>query len=305
MPPERKGTDRFEIKFLSELTSSGRHPGTVRLYERMIESLGCDLLQLKKETVIAYANRILEQKRLCPNGRIDWLWRLKIFLRWLYATKFTLSDLSTLVKVPKTKYKPYPLYLSQKEMASLLDGIHTATHEGLKARTMLELLYSTGLRNAEIRKLNQGDISFETGTVRVLSGKGHKDRVVPVGRTALYWLKKYLERRGRFNPNTSLFGVGSWFLRQTIPQCAKAAGIKKRVTAHTFRHSVAVHLLENGAGIRHIQAMLGHTHLYTTQRYTKVVPMQLKRVHGKTHPCERRSRILGDADPKRFYHIVL
>jgi integrase/recombinase XerD len=170
---------------------------------------------------------------------------------------------------------------------------------------MLELLYSTGIRAGELARLSQGDVNFQDGALRVLCGKGAKDRVVPIGKVALHWTAKYLNSRGRLNPNASLFAIKDWFLHEMIRRYAKAAGIKKKITPHTFRHSFAVHLLENGADIRHIQAMLGHNHLFTTQRYTRVVPLQLQRAHRKSHPSERRSRKFENAKPTQFYKIVL
>jgi integrase/recombinase XerD len=158
---------------------------------------------------------------------------------------------------------------------------------------MLELLYAAGLRVSELVYLSVNDVNLEVGYVRA-KGKGAKERIVPIGGTACRALKEYLEGPRRSwalkSSNGTLFlgRGGRKITRQgfwkILKKHARAAGIQKRVTPHTLRHSFATHLLERGADLRSVQSMLGHVDISTTQVYTHVSREHLKRVHQKYHP---------------------
>ncbi|HXV59655.1 MAG TPA: site-specific tyrosine recombinase XerD [Vicinamibacteria bacterium] len=192
--------------------------------------------------------------------------------------------------------RPLPRYLSLDEVDSLLAMPDTATAEGLRDRTMLELLYATGLRVSELVTLEIKDLHIETGYL-VCRGKGRKERIVPFGRSAKRWLDRYLARA---RPELSRLPVEGLFLSrrgtmmtrqrvfQIIQGYGRRAGIRKRLSPHVIRHSFATHLLERGADLRSLQLMLGHTNIATTQIYTHVSRDRLRRVYDKHHPRARR-----------------
>jgi site-specific recombinase XerD len=178
-----------------------------------------------------------------------------------------------------------PKFLSESEMTSALEGSAKASP---RDRALLELLYSSGLRRSEVCGLNVGDVDFMAGTARVF-GKGSKERVVPVGNTALGYLRDYLKGRpsrgdspvfvnargGRLSGSGLALIVNKWM---------RASGSHKTATPHSFRHSFATHLLNAGADIREVQQMLGHKDLKATQVYTHVSLQRLRDTYSKAHP---------------------
>ncbi|WP_145956671.1 tyrosine-type recombinase/integrase, partial [Xenorhabdus budapestensis] len=189
----------------------------------------------------------------------------------------------------------------------VLDSLDDPSVLGLRNRVMLEVLWSSGIRRMELRQLRRGDIDVERGAVVINQGKGNKDRVVPIGERALSWLKRYLvhvrpqlaevydsgylfiSQKGRPLSPGHLTHIAGKAIRQQ-------ARLDKPGACHLFRHSMATQMLDNGADIRHIQAMLGHEKLNTTQVYTRVAIKQLKQVHSQTHPAERNTQTQPEAD---------
>lgn len=190
-----------------------------------------------------------------------------------------------------------PRYLSLDEVDRLLEVPDTSSPEGLRDRTMLELLYATGLRVSELISLRVADVNFEVGYL-VCSGKGRKERVVPYGSSAQRWLERYLEKaRPTFlrGAEDALFvsRLGRAMTRQRffqiLRQHGKLAGIDQPLSPHVVRHSFATHLLERGADLRSLQLMLGHSNIGTTQIYTHVSRERLRRVYDEHHPRAKRS----------------
>jgi len=180
-----------------------------------------------------------------------------------------------------------PSFLPVDETTVLLGGAPEPSLGGARDRALLELLYASGLRVAEGCGLDVDDLDEARRTVRVL-GKGDKERMVPVGETALEALAAYLERRGRRRGPLFLNARGGRLTARSAHRIvrarARAAGISQRVTPHTLRHSFATHMLGAGADLRLIQELLGHRRLSTTQRYTHVSPEHLMRVYDAAHP---------------------
>jgi integrase/recombinase XerC len=180
-----------------------------------------------------------------------------------------------------------PSFLPVDETAALLGPAPEPSLAGARDRALLELLYSSGLRVAEGCGLDLDDLDEARRTVRVL-GKGGRERVVPVGETALEALGAYLERRGRRRGPLFLNARGGRLTTRSAHRIVRArareAGIGQRVTPHTLRHSFATHMLGAGADLRLIQELLGHRRLSTTQRYTHVSPEHLMRVYDAAHP---------------------
>jgi integrase/recombinase XerD len=196
------------------------------------------------------------------------------------------------LRVPKV-FPRLPSVLTPGEVEELLRQPDPGHPLGVRDRAMLELLYAAGLRVSELVYLSVNDVNLEVGYVRA-KGKGAKERIVPIGGTACRALKEYLEGPRHSwalkSSNGTLFlgRGGRKITRQgfwkILKKHARAAGIQKRITPHTLRHSCATHLLERGADLRSVQSMLGHVDISTTQVYTHVSREHLKRVHQKYHP---------------------
>ena len=188
--------------------------------------------------------------------------------------------------------RPLPKTLSESDVSKLLEAPDTETLIGLRDRTMLEVLYASGLRVSELCGLERSNISLEQGVVRVL-GKGSKERLVPLGDAARDWLQRYfLEARPEFpdprGPAVFPGRSGSPMTRQTfwhrLRHIAQVAGITAELSPHTLRHAFATHLVNHGADLRVVQLLLGHEDLSTTQIYTHVARERLKQLHTAHHP---------------------
>jgi integrase/recombinase XerD len=189
-----------------------------------------------------------------------------------------------------------PRALDEDEVEALLEAPDPSTPLGLRDRAMLELMYASGLRVSEIVSLPRERVDLDSGILRV-SGKGGRERLVPFGRSAAEWLRRYaangrpiLDRRGVASLFLSARGRAMTRQRfwQLIAGYGRKAGIRRKLTPHVLRHSFATHLLEHGADLRALQMMLGHADIATTQIYTKVSRGQLRRVYDRFHPRARR-----------------
>jgi len=234
----------------------------------------------------------LRKEGLNARSRARHLVTLRGFYKFLVHEKIFENDPAHMVDLPKPGLK-LPDVLSVEEIQELLKVPDLTTPRGLRDAAMLELLYAAGLRVTELIQLKIQDINLEAGFVRVF-GKGSKERIVPIGHFAREKVQDYLTYGRPFllktyqsrylfvaragNPMTR---QGFWKL---VKQYASKAGLLKKITPHTFRHSFASHLLEAGADLRSVQLMLGHVDISTTQIYTHVVREQLQKLHEKYHP---------------------
>lgn len=210
--------------------------------------------------------------------------------------KYIRQDPAAELELPRIGYK-LPNVMNREEAERVLSQPNVREPLGIRDRAMLEILYSSGLRRMELLYLKLYDVDQKHGLVTVRQGKGRRDRVVPIGERALAWLELYLNglraKIVRKPDNGIVFltsnGVPftpnhlSWLAGQYV----KLAGIGKGGACHIFRHTMATLMLEGGADIRYIQAMLGHVRLDTTQIYTHVSIRMLKQVHTATHPTAR------------------
>jgi integrase/recombinase XerC len=220
---------------------------------------------------------------------------LRSFYRFLFTKGLVDSDIAVRVPLPKTESR-LPRHLSIAETELLLAAPEATSALGLRNRAILELLYSTGLRVAELAALDLGSMpEGGRGAIRVL-GKGRKERLVVYGSTAGAAVAEYLLRRGEFGPEESesaLFlnprggRLSVRSIERMVEAAARAAGLPGDITPHTLRHSFATHLLANGADLRLIQELLGHSSLSTTQRYTHLELDQLVREYRRAHPAAR------------------
>ena len=240
----------------------------------------------------------LKGQRLSIRTQGTRLSAVKAFLRFLVCEHFLLVDVGAGVELPRTP-RPLPrVLLSEREVERLMMAPDTSTPLGLRNRAILEVLYGTAIRNSELRYLTLDEVDTERRELRIQRGKGSKSRVVPLGEEALVWLEAYLvEARPKLvrTPSERLVFLtdgGLAFGRNTLSimvrETARAARLKKHVTPHLLRHCCATHMLRHGAGIRHLQTLLGHESAATTQRYTKVEVSDLRAVLTKCHPRERK-----------------
>ncbi|MCJ0764516.1 site-specific tyrosine recombinase XerC [Variovorax terrae] len=231
---------------------------------------------------------------------------LRGFFKWLTRVGEIPANPAADVELPrKIKRLPHAV-LTFAEAERVLAMADTGSPIGLRDRAMMELLYATGIRRAEIAGLAVTDMEFDRRVVLVRQGKGQKDRMVPMGERAAHWVRLYLdEARPQLvwnHQDATLFlgreGVplSPTWLSTHIATYVQAAGVNKRGGCHLWRHTMATLMLEGGADIRHIQAMLGHADISSTQIYTQVAIRQLAQVHAITHPGARlrpRARIQG------------
>ncbi len=217
---------------------------------------------------------------------------LKMFFRFLVSDGKIKGNPARRLGVPKLPQR-LPEVLTVHEVEILLSQPTVSTHQGQRDKTMLELLYATGLRVSELVGLRVSNINLEAGYVRTV-GKGSKERMIPMGEKALESLRFYLSDgrigllKKRSSPYLFLNSRGRPLTRQgfwkIIKRYRTMAGIKKEITPHILRHSFATHLLEGGADLRSVQIMLGHADISTTQIYTHITRERLKQIHEKYHP---------------------
>lgn len=227
--------------------------------------------------------------------QIGRLCTIRSFFRFLVERQWLLVDPSRDLEIPRGSRRSVPHDLpTAGEMRRILHAPDTTTILGIRDRAILEVLYSSGLRNAELRGLRVWDVDLEEGVLIVVRGKGRKDRVLPLGREACQWVRRYLEearpRCIRKKAPEALFLTASGnplpfdTLIRIVKNAVRRARITKRITAHTLRHACATHMLAGGADIRYLQQLLGHRSLSSTTIYTQVAIQDLKRVHRRCHP---------------------
>lgn len=227
---------------------------------------------------------------------------LKSFLKWLVKEDYLVSDPSAKIEYAKEPETLPRNILDESEINKLLKTPDTRSLSGYRDSVIMEILYSTGIRKSELEKLKLSDVDYKEGYLLVDQGKNKKDRVVPLGKIACNMIQNYILAirsdfpQGKYKERDT----GYLFINQRgnklhhdtvwkiVVQYAKKAGIKKRITPHSIRHTCATHMLKNGAQIRHIQEMLGHASITTTQKYTRVTIDDLKKIHAQCHPREKK-----------------
>ncbi|EPF5163498.1 site-specific tyrosine recombinase XerC [Escherichia coli] len=235
---------------------------------------------------------------LAVGGQLSRLSAVKNFFRWLLKRHVILYSPAEMLPLPKEEKRLPAQVFSEQETRQVLQSLDTEKPLGLRNRAILEVLWSTGIRRMEVANLMLSDVDFTRGVVNVRQGKGKKDRVVPVGHVALEWVTRYLRNvRPHLTQRADsrhLFVTyhGKGLNRGTLTQIGgetirEKARIQKPGACHIFRHSMATQMLDNGADTRHIQAILGHEKLETTQVYTRVAIGHLQEVHALTHPEEQ------------------
>lgn len=252
-----------------------------------------ELLQVSRQQLIAYLVRLKQEGRAASTVARK-LASIKAFYRFLTAERYIRRNPAEVLEAA-SRGLHLPKVLSVQEVERLLDEPNLGTLDGYRDKTMLELLYATGMRVSELVNVPVKNVDMKMQYVIVM-GKGAKERMLPLGRTALHYLEHYLSvvrpqlLHGKPDAAAELFvtGWGGPMTRERfyeiIVAYGKSAGISKRVTPHMLRHSFATHLLNNGTDLRIVQELLGHADISTTQIYTHLDVERLREVYDKTHP---------------------
>lgn len=252
-----------------------------------------ELLQVSRQQLIAYLVRLKQEGRAASTVARK-LASIKAFYRFLTAERYIRRNPAEVLEAA-SRGLHLPKVLSVQEVERLLDEPNLGTLDGYRDKTMLELLYATGMRVSELVNVPVKNVDMKMQYVIVM-GKGSKERMLPLGRTALHYLEHYLTvvrpqlLHGKPDKAAELFvtGWGGPMTRERfyeiIVSYGKSAGISKRVTPHMLRHSFATHLLNNGTDLRIVQELLGHADISTTQIYTHLDVERLREVYDKAHP---------------------
>lgn len=285
--------------FLDSLwLEGGLSQNTVEAYQRdllafsaWLKQFDTELVNATRADILKYQGvRLAEGRKVRSEARL--LSSLRRFYRYLCRESIRESDPTVQIESPKIG-RPLPASLTEQEVEDLLAQPNVNEPLGLRDRTMLEVLYATGLRVSELVALKFEHINMRQGLIRCV-GKGNKERLVPLGELALDWLQRYfIDARpvlleGRANEDLFPTRRGKAMTRQAfwylIKRYAKQAEITKELSPHTLRHAFATHLLNHGADLRVVQLLLGHSDLSTTQIYTHVARERLKSLHSQYHP---------------------
>lgn len=264
-------------------------------YSQYLNKLGIDNpRKVKREDITEFIFSLRASLSIGTISRI--LSSVKNFHQFLLREKIRSDDPSGLIETPKLE-KKIPAFLSFEEVTRVLKAPNLKTKQGLRARAILEIIYASGLRVSESVGLKMGDVNLEVGFIKC-KGKGSKERIIPLGKTANHFIKRYTEQvrpkllKGNESAYLFLAQGGHKLSRQSVWKMIKAmvkkAKIKKKISPHTLRHSFATHLLEGGADLRSVQEMLGHANIATTQIYTHINKSRLKKIHSDFHPRARK-----------------
>lgn len=321
---KQPGLDEIKNIFLEDMEINKASQYTLRNYRANLKFFSEWLKQKEitrladiTEQVVAEFRTYLQYFRMRNGSRFEnetlghYVSSIKRFFRFCIKKGYILYDPADEIKRPTFKKKMPRVILTQKEVEKIMSIPDTNTVMGYRNRCIFETLYATGIRNSELRNLTLEDIDIKKGTVRVLNGKGGVDRIVPLNRTAGIIIDEYINKVRPIlkrhadelteKGETTAAGknkeylfvsrrgakMSAFALRKMIMTHIRKSGFPKRVSAHTFRHSAATHLLENGMNVRYIQEFLGHKSLETTQIYTRVTISDLKRVYSKYNPRKK------------------
>jgi integrase/recombinase XerD len=271
---------------------------TVESYARDLAELvrfagdrGTDVDRLTRRDLEAFVRR-LRSRALSPRSVARAVASTRGFYRYLVLDRRVEASPADDLAAPRA-WPALPKFLTLDEVDRLIAQPDTSTARGVRDRALIELLYATGLRVSELLALRSADVNLKAGYL-TCTGKGGKQRLVPIGDEAVAWVRRYqrearpaLARRGscpRLFLNArggALSRVGFW---KILKGCAKRAGLRRDISPHVLRHSFATHLLDRGADLRAIQLMLGHADLSTTQIYTHVHEARLRAVYDRFHP---------------------
>ena len=276
---------------LSQNTLSAYRRDIAGFSDWLYKSRSHELAQAEPADIDAYlAHRFAGKTK--PRTAARYTASLRRFYRFLVRENLVMADPTLYLDTPKLP-RPLPKVLSENDVETLLAVPDIETSAGLRDRAMIETLYATGLRVSELVGLKLLNLDLNAAVLRV-TGKGGKDRLVPLGEEALHWLSRYLKEarpsmlNGKRCAEVFVTARGGGMTRQAfwhlLKRRAQQAGIHKPLSPHTLRHAFATHLLAHGADLRAVQMLLGHADISTTQIYTHVARERLKQLHSRHHP---------------------
>ena len=292
---ERQPQRDFLREFLSYIqVEKGLSRNTLQSYARDLAKLQSWATKNGKEIAALERKELREwiasmsREGLAPSSVARAVSAARSFFRFLmldgHLKRHPADDLST---PQRTSY--LPRFLTEEEMETLFAAPDTSTDEGVRDRALFEVMYATGVRVSEVVGLQVVDVDLQAGLVSC-HGKGNKERRVPIGKAAIHWIQKYLAVRKRLGSQSKphlFLHRGRALTRQTawmiIKQHAATAGVPE-ISPHTLRHSFATHLLQHGADSRSVQALLGHSDISTTQIYTHITDMHMRKTYDRFHP---------------------
>lgn len=270
------------------LDAYGRDLGQLAAF---LAEKGLDGIDWIGEDSVSLFNEMLRARKLSQNTIARKAAAIKSFLKYLYREGYAGPDaLDEVESIRKTSR--LPRILSKEEMARIIDSMPAGKPKQIRDRAIVEILYATGMRVSELTGAGMADLNWSEGFIRC-AGKGRKMRMAPIGSRAQEWLKRYLDEvrpewDNKLSEKLIITERGQGISRSTVwrivGRLANSAGIASGVSPHTFRHSFATHMLENGADIRAVQEMLGHVDISTTQIYTHVTTEKMRQTYEKCHP---------------------
>jgi integrase/recombinase XerD len=294
--------EHLKVRNLSERTVKEQHRKLGKFFLFLYKN-GVDRFeQISKPVILDYQIELYHaiSQRGRPhsagsqNGMLS---AVKGFTRFLKERDYIISDPALDVQYAKTPKTLPRGILSRSEARRIINAPDSSCALGYRDKTIMEVLYTSGIRKEELNKLTLNDVDYNDGFLRIIEGKGRKDRMVPVGRIACRYLENYIKSvrpeliKDPYNHHLFLSVRGNRLSKNVIwelvKKYAKKAKIKKNVSPHTFRHTCATAMLKNKADIRAVQELLGHESLDTTQVYTRVTINDLKEVHRRCHPREK------------------
>ncbi len=264
----------------------------LRLYQAwLIEQNRLNFEEIERSNIEDLMYHLQESGRKAKsNTRL--LSTLKRFHQWAVVNALLETDPTALLKAPKIP-QSIPTVITEQQVEALLEAPETTTALGIRDRAILELMYASGLRVSEVVELPFEQLNLSAGLVQV-TGKGSKERIVPIGEIAIEWLERYIKEsrpvlvKQRWVPSLFISRIGRTMTRQTlwhrVKNLAYDAGIRSKLSPHTLRHAFATHLINHGADLRTVQLLLGHSDLSTTQIYTHVAKERLHKLHQQHHP---------------------
>jgi len=298
--------------YLQHLQTLGRSPYTIKNTRSILRSLIAFLEEQKINAIEELQADVLEEyqqdlafqvtaqgKLLALRTQGQKMMTVKSFTKFLKDKDYLLHDPGARIKLPRKPKRLPKVILSAKDVKKLIEAPDTHTNRGYRNRIIIEILYDTAIRRSELANIKVTDLDLQSGFIRI-QGKGDKDRVVPLSERVCELVRNYilavrpclirdnddgyllLNRWGKKMDPNAVWAV--------VKRCTYLASLRKNVSTHTLRHTRATHMLKNGAPVRHLQEMLGHESLESTQLYTHVTINDLKEIHRKYHPSEQMAQ---------------
>jgi len=287
---------KHHLKALGYATSTieGYRKGLDQFRRYLVDRDIRDLRRVSHGVILDYQASVMNESIAMESKALKLRPVKRLFEHLVTTHKLLVNPTDGIVETCRRNRRIGPV-LTLAEVKRLMDQANLSTRTGIRDRAIMEVLYATGIRLNELLTVEVYHVDLADNVLYIRKGKGRKQRVVPLGKTATTWLREYMEKiRGYYarkrpkqrrlfllNTGDAMTPAG---LRSNLRKYRIQANIPKPVSPHTFRRTCATHLLQNGADIRYIQKLLGHRRLSTTRTYTKIMPIEVKKIHEKTHP---------------------